>query len=460
MTQTGKFNRSKFKDSVNSEELKAADKVVEDVTRQGQSGHYAGFLKIENGSNKFLIYPSHESIQQMMNENNEKEIQNEPFVVPKQVYWLPREVEDKDDKGEVKKDKKGKPLTTVKNMPVYDARIHSELKRDIVDHYITCLKAQLEEEIGSDDDAKAKIKELMLSVYGSYPKQVKGIIGKPSWIMYAQKLVGDQKVFGRVECGKAVKMGVNDIIAIEESNQPIGSESNNPLTDIEDRRALIITYNDKAEKSTDYYKVSIDTSYNKTDKRIITYPLSDADLEEFLQYPSLSSLYKHCYTQKDFDLALEGLRLFDDKNEFNVFSNPDFLDEAEEMRKLYPEPKQEEQTPGETINESEGDKFDNMDREEMKKYSRENKTGIAIHSKLIDEDLRAQLKEWEKANTSSEVDEKIEDEDEDPAPSSSKDVSTKDIDAVLDKKPGLVEKNEKALSTKERIAKIKAGVKP
>lgn len=345
-----KFNRAKFKDNIKSDELKATDKLVEDVVRQGQRGHYAGFLEIENGFNKFLLYPSHESIQQMMPDNEGQEIKNEPFVVSKQIYWLPREVEEKDDKGDVKKDKKGKAIVKIKNMPVFDGRIHSEAKKDIVDFYIQCLKKQFEEEYGQDEE---KIKELMLPIYGSYQKRVMGIIAKPGWIMYVQKLAGDQKVFGRLEFGKAVKMRINELIALEEANQPIGSESNNPFTDIEDRRALIIKYNAKAEDAKLYYMTEIDTSHN-IDKVLNTYPLSDQELEEFLQYPSLSSLYKNCYTQKDFDLAITGLRIFDDNHEFNVFANQDFLDEAEQMRSLYPEPQVTAET-AVTIEDEDGD---------------------------------------------------------------------------------------------------------
>ncbi len=128
-----KFNRSKFKDAVKSDELKAHDKQVEDVVKTGQQGHYAGFLTVDQGINKFVFFPSHESVQQMMNENEDVEIKNEPFVVSKQIFWLPREVEDKDDKGNVKKTKNGMTIMKTINMPVFDARIHSDAKKDVVD---------------------------------------------------------------------------------------------------------------------------------------------------------------------------------------------------------------------------------------------------------------------------------------------------------------------------------------
>ena len=406
MKQELKFNRSKFRDGTSSEALKAADKSVENVIRTGQKGHYAGFLTLENGVNRFLLMPSHESIKQMMSETDD--IKNEPFVVSKQIYWLPREVEEKDEKGVVKKDKKGNAIKKTINMPVFDARIHSEVKKDIVDIYIEMYKAQLEEE-HPGKEVEDIVKEKMLIVYGSYQKKIQGIVGKSSWIMYAEKLVGDTKTFGRLEIGKAVKMRINELIAIEEATQPIGSESNNPFTDIEVRRAITIKYNSEANDAKLYYITEIDSQIDKdpkspTYKQVATYPLSDMQLEEFLKFPSLSSLYKNCYTQKDFDMAMEGLQLFDDKHELGLFANQDFLDEAEHLRKLFPEPKEEAAAESaEEASEETGDKFDSMDREDMKKFSRENKTGIAIHSKLLDDDLRTQLKDWDKQHNGEET---------------------------------------------------------
>lgn len=462
MTQQteSKFNRSKFKDSTSSDALKAADKSVENVVRTNQRGNYAGFHTIENGINKFVLMPSHESIKQMMSDDD---IKGEPFVVPKQIFWLPREVEDKDEKGAVKKDKKGNAIMKVINYPVMDARIHSEVKRDIVDVYINTFKKQLEEELGTGKDAEAAIKERMLIVYGSYQKHIQGIVGKASWIMYAEKITGDQKVFGRLEIGKAVKMRINELIAIEEANMPIGTETNNPFTDIELRRALTIKYNSKAEDAKLYYITEIDSDIDKdpkspTYKQVKFYPIPDQQLEEFLKFPSLSLLYKNCYTTKDFDYAISGLKMFDDKHELAIFSNKDFLDEAEHMRKLFPEPKEEEvvaETAG--TEEESGDKFDNMDRDEMKEYARKNKTGIVIHSKLKDEELRDLLKDWESNQEADSTDSGAEKKVETAA-----EKQDREFAETLEKKPsaqGVRAVGSSGETAAERIAKMRKGGK-
>lgn len=464
MTQTteSKFNRAKFRDNTSSDALKAADKSVENTIRTGQqNGHYAKFLELSPGLNKFLIMPSHETIKQMMTDEH---IKNEPFVVPEQVYWLPREVEDKDEKGNVKKDKKGQAIMKIENKKVFDARVHSEVKKDIVDVYINIYKKQLEEEYGTGADAEAMIKDKMAIIYGRYSKNkaqnIQGVVGKPSWVVYAEKLIGDTKLFGRLSFGKAVKMGVNDVIAMEESNQPIGSESNNSLTDIENRRAVCITVNKESTTPAGFYKVVIDSDIDKdpkspTYKQISFYPIPDSQLEEFLKFPSLSSIYKNCYTKFNFDTALAGLKLFDDKHELGIFSNQDFLDEAEHMRTLYPDPK-EESTEGVVAAavEEKGDIFDNMGREEMKAWSRTNKTGITIHSKLLDDDLRSQLKEWDKLHNS----DTNASEAEEPA----KEEEKSDIEKVLDQRPsaaGVKSKGSTGETAAERIARIRGANK-
>lgn len=402
-TKESKFNRN-IKDTVKSDELKATDKQVENTVGRYDKT-YVGFHELDEGLNKFLIMPSHEFVKQMLGED----VKSEPFIVPKQKWWLPIEVEDKDDKGNVKKDKKGDAIKVIKNKGIFDARIHSEVKRDIVDIYINMLKKKFEDEYGADN--KEAIAKAMLPVYGQYSKnpaqRVQSIIGKPAWAMYAEKVVGNAKSLAQLEVGKAVKIRINELIAIEEANQPIGSESNNPLTQVDDRRALIVKYNSHAEDAKLYYITELDNSYDQKTKKVNFYPISDEELEAFLKLPSLSAMYKNCYTKRDFDLAMQGLEIFDERNEFGIFASNDFLDEAEALRKLYPEPKEEvvvDADAGAAEEEEDGaDKFETMNRDELKKFARENKTGLAIHSRLSDDEIRNSLREWEKSHSSEET---------------------------------------------------------
>lgn len=400
--QESKFNRSKFKDSTTSAELKASDKSVEDTVKSSGSGNYTKFLDIETGYNKFLLYPSHETIQQMLPENEGKDIPSKPFIQAKSVCWVSKEVEDKDEQGNVKKDKKGNPLMIMKRTPIFDARIHSKTGKDIVDLYITTLKKLLEEEFGTDKAAQDKIKEKMVHIYGRWSDnasmRISGIVSKPTWVVYAKKVIGSTKIFGRLEIGKAIKMRLNELIAIEEARNPIGSDSNNPFIQIDQRRALEINYNKDANDPKLIYTTEMDSSYDRDSGKLNFYPLTDKEMDEFLKYPSLSSLYEDSYHKGMFDTALEGLRILDDQQEYGVFANEDFVDEASMMRDLYPDVLVEDHTdaPVNAIEEDDGkNQFEKMDRDELKKFSRDNKTGIAIHSKLTDDELRNLLRNWE-----------------------------------------------------------------
>lgn len=395
MSQT-KFQRDKYKDTTRASELKEADKAVESVTRVGK-GNYAGFVNIETGLNTFLIYPSHEAILQMIPGN--EEIKSKPFIVPTQKWWLKKEVDDTDKDGNPKKDSKGRVIRKIVPSPVFDARVHSHVKKDVVDLYMKTSEAQLKAEFGDSKEAEKIIKEKMEIFYGNYSKQIKGIVGKPTWVMYVQKVVSNnQRVFGRLDVGKAVKMRINDLIALEESKSPIGTQNNNPFTDLDFRRALLITYDDKAQQAQDYYKTELDTTIDRAKGGIVlTYPLTDADLEEFLTYPSLSKIYEDCYTKKDFDLAVQGLRLFDDENELGIFADESFTDQVAELRELFRDPEEESAETQEEVAEDDedGDSFQRMDRNELKQFARENQTGIAIIGTMSDDDIRDRLRKWQ-----------------------------------------------------------------
>ena len=60
--------------------------------------------------------------------------------------------------------------------------------------------------------------------------------------------------------------------------------------------------------------------------------ISDKSLEEWEAKKSLKEMFVGVYSQKDFDLAMDGLDRFDTKNKYGIFENQDFLDEIEEIQ--------------------------------------------------------------------------------------------------------------------------------
>ena len=219
------IDRNKFKDTTKLTDLAEQDKKVENLNQQKNQNNRAGYLTIENGENKFRIYPPHP---------NEK---NNPFIQAKQIWWMPHMWEERDEDNKPVKDKKGNPVLKKGTKRIFDARIHSLVGRDIVSEYITFLENTFKDKGLKEEE----VAEKMLPVFGSYQKKVNGIVGKPGWVIYCDKYdKNGNKTFGRLEMGKAVKQRLNDLISRENADEPIGTVSVNPFTDIEDGRLLIV----------------------------------------------------------------------------------------------------------------------------------------------------------------------------------------------------------------------------
>ena len=426
--------RDSFRDTTRIQDLKKADQKVEKLNRT-QSQDYAGYLSIEDGENKFRIYPPHPNKD------------SHPFVQAKQLWWLPWVYEKKDDDGNIIKDKNGNPVLQEGKKRVFDARIHSSIGSDIVAEYIDFYKKTCEDAGMSEDE----VTEAMLPIYGSYQKKVQGIVGKPGWVIYSDKHSNSGgKEFGRLEIGKAVKYRLNDIIARESDDEPVGTVSQNPFTDLDDGRLLIVTYNSDAKKAADYYKTEIDSSFNKKTKQVNLVPLSDDELTTFSKFPPLHSLFVNVYTTEDFEFAITGLKLFDDNNELGVFEHEEWNEKVIKMAMLYPEPgsnkekELSEELPEEDDNDSgtpiddggpefsggedeqdnydEQDDYDEMDRNELKVFIRDNAIPIVVKKTMLDDDLRRLIRDHvNEVEEVEEVEDTPEDTPEVPSRSSLKD---------------------------------------
>lgn len=448
MTQKATFDRSKFKDKVTAQELKKQDQAMDVINHKDQDDTYAGFHKIVDGENKHRVYPAHP------NETNNS------FVVPVQRWWLEVEVPDKDEKGKEKRDRSGKLVTKMVRKRVFDGRIHSAVGKDIVDEYIKYLTKILKDN-GCD---QTEINEKLLPINGSFTQKVNGIVGKPEWVMYTDHIEGNKKTFGRLPVGKAVKMRINDLIARESADEPLGSDSTNPFTDPDDGRLLIITYDANATKANDYYKTDIDSSFDKTTKMISLAPLSDEDLEKFMNYPSLQELYVDCYTTHDFELALEGLKNLDKKHNFGVFDYDEFLDICQELSLLYPEKKEKEEkekkgtttaTSKPATVESNPTDLAKMNRNQLKAFIKANgaEGDVIVRTTMSDQDIRDAIEQWQLSQEGEEEVGGVEEEEE--RGSLGEEVEEEEVDDMdLDRKAHN-KKEDKPLSAAEKIAQLR-----
>jgi hypothetical protein len=256
-------------------------KVVKDEDSKISSGsRKTDFLEIKDGLNKFRLFPKHPS--------------EESFYHMRAVHWMTVE----DDKGEDRR-------TTIPN-----ARIHAKWAKDPIEEYIKYVKENLS---STDADDADKIKK-MVDWQG-------GMTLQTSWVCYAKKMVKDgADEFGVLEFKKTVRDGINDESIIEDEDESISVD---PFTDPDDGKPLLITYNSKAKKAADYYKVQVSKSASA---------LSDEELEKFSKATPLSELPMMQYTQETFELALNGIQHFDAEYEIDLFDTDEFQAIIEELR--------------------------------------------------------------------------------------------------------------------------------
>jgi len=257
------------------------------------SGGGSDFLTIDEGTNKFRIFPPHEG--------------EDSFYITRVVWWLTIENED----GEAKR-------RTVKN-----SRIHGGTKYDIVEEYLKGAKLHLQNIANSDDDeadeANEKIKTL------SDWKQ--GLVAQTTWVMYANKITKDGKEFGKLEVRKPVRDDMNRISSTEDIDEPIEVD---PFTDPDEGLPLFIEYTAKSKKS----KAKTIASLGRKPKAM---PLSDEDLEMFDKITPLTKAFRDNYTMDDFDLALEGLKNYDEEHEIDFFESEEFEEIIEKVKAQYDE---------------------------------------------------------------------------------------------------------------------------
>jgi hypothetical protein len=397
------FDRSKFKATAAST-LKQADKETEAVVRnKGVAAEYIDIKK--DGVHKLRIYPYH------------PDGGGDAFAETKVVHWLSVMVPEKDGQGNIIKDTAGNKQMKLGRKPIFNSRVHGSTEKDIIEEYIKFAEKLSKDNYPGDEKRQ---KAFLEPIYGTpfikgRTRTHDGILAQQSWVMYIDEIFADHKDFGRVEIGRAVKQRLNAIAASEGANDPLGTD---PFTDIETGRAVNITYNSKATKPQDYWTTELDTSFDKVSQKVNLYPLSDEDIDKFLKYPSLATLFKNVYKKRDYDLALEGIKNLDDQQfemvidgkketfTLGVFAYEEFLDICEEISNYYPEETASQESGVEVETEqleekksvktftSKKDDFDDMDREDLKVYARENKTGIVITPKMPDELVRNKIREW------------------------------------------------------------------
>ena len=274
------------------------------------------YFTLKKGANKFRVYPPHPSST------------TGAFAEVKCVWFLPYFREKKNKQGEIIKSN-GSPVMERAIKPIFNAYYHGAKGKqiDVVTEYIETLKNSLK----SQELPKEEIKEMLLPIYGSYTKKVKGIKVAPVWSMYVNQIVDDEVVArGMLEVKKSVKDRINELSADAEAGEPML----NPFTDVDEARLLKITVN--PDDISKYYSTDIDTSYDKRTKKVKMFPLTDEDLDWFEKQTALSEKFRGSYSRSDFEFAAKSLQLIDEENDYGVFNSGEFQRILEDISVLFP----------------------------------------------------------------------------------------------------------------------------
>lgn len=347
------MDRSKFK-ATNVATMKQQEKEVSKLIRKGDSER-TDHLSLDEGTNKVRIFPSHPD--------------SKSFIYPYGRWWLPKEVT---------YEKEGETITEIKKRPIYSAKIHGGAQKDVVEEYVEFAIKVFSDEITDESELKEKIEKL------THWKT--GLKLKPEWVMYINKYVNGQKQFGLITISNGIKNKLNELAIVEDSDAPVATD---PFTDPDEGKAIIITYSPKEKQAKDVYKAALEWRGD--------YSLTDAELETFSKLESLEKLFTNVYRRKDFDLAVAGIKMFDEENDFGIFEHDEFIEIVEELQKEWPEEStddEEEDSEESTETEDDRDEFDSMDREQLKKYIAKNTIPLIVKKAMSDDEIRLSIREF------------------------------------------------------------------
>jgi hypothetical protein len=276
------FDRSKFKPTPMAA-LKAQEQELENI-RPTNSGR-PGYLDIKPGANKFRFFPAH------------PDGGGKTYSEAKCITFLECEGPARDASGRIIEGQ-----TEIKRRPIWNSKVHGGLPKDLVEEYLQVAK-NIAIPAYTDDTVHQG------NIWGHISNGFSGIRPSDSWVVYASKWEGSGwGDVGLLELKKSITVQLRDLAAEFAGDDPVSPD---PFTDPDDGIAVIITKT--GEKLKTEYKASLDKEQiTKFETRLISSPLTDAQLEAFSKLDPLYKIYVNSFKMSDFESQLSGLKAFDD----------------------------------------------------------------------------------------------------------------------------------------------------
>ena len=322
-----KFNRSKFKKQ-SVEDLDSEVKQAEKTMRKGGKS-YTGFATVQKGKNTFRVAPS----------------MGKAYVACK-MSKLRVEVPTYDENGNVT----GK---EIKDKNIFCADVHGRnlLKgKDPIVLYCDYVRKKASEEYQDDTEKRKYLNPIM-----GYKKGNKFVWGINPTLTYVCYVYQGNKDFARLQLYGTWMNRIKEI-SVEQSDDD--TVSFDIFSQMEGAYPLVITMGeDDKGKKTYSLSAGIPKKGQSWDEFFEETAIPDEDMEYFLnEVPSLEEIYKDSYRTKDFEMALDGLKRFDEENNYDIFSDDEFLNEIEEMAAMLPDDSQPEEDKKTSFNEDEKEK--------------------------------------------------------------------------------------------------------
>lgn len=303
------FDRSKFK-KTSIEEITVVEKRVN--ATMGSQGGYTQFISPVEGENIFRILPSVKGI----------------CYAPLKTSKLKVEKINYDENGK-------KTGTEIKESNVFCADVHGPnlLKgKDPIVTYISYVQKKAEEEI---QDAKEREKYLF-PINGGY---VKGswVFGINPMLAYVAYVVpGDSNEIRKLQLRPAWLKRMKEI-SIEQSEDD--TLSLDVFSGVDDGYPLriVVGKDSKGKKKTYTLSAVTPKKSQSWEEFFEENAVSDEILEELSELTPLSDIYVDSYSVKDFKMALDGLKRFDEEIGYDIFADDAFLNELDEMASMLPE---------------------------------------------------------------------------------------------------------------------------
>lgn len=303
-----KFDKSKFKKQ-SIEDVEAEVKQAEKTMYKGGKS-YTGFATIQKGKNMFRVVPA----------------MGKAYVACK-MSKLRVEVPTYDANGKVT----GK---EVKDKNVFCADIHGKnlLKgKDPIVLYCDYVRKKASEEYQDDTERRKFLNPIM-----GYKKGNKFVWGINPSLAYVCYVYQGSKDFARLQLYGTWMNRIKEISVEMSDDETVSFDI---FSQLEGAYPLVITMGeDDKGKKTYSLSAGVPKKGQSWDEFFEETAIPDEDMEYFLnEVPTLEEIYKDVYSQKDFNMALDGLKRFDEENGYDIFADDGFLTEIEEMAAMIPE---------------------------------------------------------------------------------------------------------------------------